>query len=93
MRFIKVDKRSTFNIHEPICIRLLTRLCLDFSQLNEHKFQKNFSDTASPMCNCGSEIDTTEYFLLRCLFFAVKRNYLFKSLLNINPHCSTLWIR
>ena len=42
MRLIKVNKRFTFNIHDPVGIRLQTRLRLDFSQLNEHKFGHNF---------------------------------------------------
>ena len=32
------------------------------------------------MCDCGFEIDSTEHFLLRCPFFAVERNDIFKRL-------------
>ena len=42
MRLIKVNKRFAFNMHDPVDIRLLTRLRLDFTQLNEHEFGHNF---------------------------------------------------
>ena len=37
MSFIKVDQ--CFTIHDPIGIRLLAKLSLDFSQLNKQKFR------------------------------------------------------
>ena len=39
----------------------------------------------SPICDCGSEIDSREHFLFTLSIFAVGRNHLFKSLLNIKP--------
>ena len=38
MRFIKLDKRSDFSIHDPIGIGLVAILFVDISQLNEFKF-------------------------------------------------------
>ena len=63
MRFIKVDKCFTLNLHDLISIRLVTRLRLDFNQLNAFKFRHNFWDTMSPMCGCGSEAESKEHFL------------------------------
>ena len=74
MRFIKVNKYSTFNIHNPIDIRFLTRLSLNFEQ----KFQNNFWDTVSPICDCGYEIESTEHFLLHSSFTIAERNHPFK---------------
>ena len=74
---------STFNVHNPIDLRFLTRILLKFSQLNEHKSRNNFRDSVSPMCCCGSEILSTEHILLHCLYFHAERNYFFKSLHNI----------
>ena len=65
LSFIRVKSRSVFSIHDPIGIKLLTRLRLGFSHLNEHKFRHNFRDTVSAMCDCGSEIESTQHFLLR----------------------------
>ena len=70
--------RSTFNIHDPLAITLVTRLRLDFSQLNEFKFRRNIRDTMSPMYDCSAEIESMEHFLL-------ERNHLFKSLHYIKP--------
>ena len=70
--------RSSFNIHDPLAITLVTRLRLDFSQLNEFKFRHNIRDTMSPMYDCGTEIESTEHFLF-------ERNHLFKSLHYIKP--------
>ena len=78
MRFIKVNKRSTFNMYDPIGVILVKRLPLDLHQLNEFKFRHSFSDIVSPICDCGSEIESTEHFLL-------ESNHLFKSLPNIKP--------
>ena len=64
MRFLKVDKFFTFNIYDPIDVRLLTRLHLDFSQLNEHKLLHIFRDTVSPMFEFGSEIYSRKHFTL-----------------------------
>ena len=40
--FIKTSKNSVFAIHDNNGIKLLTRLRLNFSHLNEHKFRRNF---------------------------------------------------
>ena len=48
-------KNSLFNVHNPIGWKYLTRLRLNFSHLNEHKFHHNFRDTANPLCCCNTE--------------------------------------
>ena len=48
--------RSTCKINDPIDMRLLARLCLDISQLNERKFRHTFRNTASSLCDCSSEM-------------------------------------
>ena len=58
---------------------------MGFSHLHEHKFRHNFRDTVSTMCDCGSEIESTQHFLLRCPFFNDERKKLFKSLHDIKP--------
>ena len=83
MSFIKVNKCSTFNIHDPTSIRILTRLRLDVSQLNEHKLGRDFRNTVSPICAFGSELNCKGHFHLRCPVFTVEKNHLFKSLNNI----------
>ena len=55
---------------------LLTRLRLQFSHLNDHKFGHNFRDCVSPMYDCGAETETTSHFFLSCQFFAIERQKL-----------------
>ena len=59
LEFIRPKPNSTFNIHNPLGIKYLTRLRVGFSHLKEHKFRHNFQDSRDPMCNCGSGIETT----------------------------------
>ena len=42
--FLSLNQRSLFSIHDPVGVKLLTRLRLQFSHLNEHKFRHNFKD-------------------------------------------------
>ena len=68
MKFLSLQERSLFSTHDPTGAKLLTKLRLKFSHLNEHKFRHNFKDIKVAMCGCGSETETTEHFFLRCPF-------------------------
>ena len=67
-KLIKCKKKenSIFSIYDQLVVKLLTRLRLQSSHLNEHKGRHGFGDTINGMCACGSEVETTERFLLRC---------------------------
>ena len=73
-------------------IRLLTKCCLEFSSLNEHKFRHNF-DCLNPFCNCGMAKEDNEHFFLHCLHFNELRQNLLgqlsrvlnKDALNLDP--------
>ena len=53
LSFIRPKGNSVFDIHDASGIKLLlSRLRLNFSHLNEHKFRHNFNDTVDPMCTC-----------------------------------------
>ena len=69
---IRPPKRSVFKISDIVGVRLLTRLRLGFSHLQEHKFRHNFS--SSSRCICGDGDERTEHFLLRCPHFANTRS-------------------
>ena len=89
-------ENSLFSIYNPLGVKCLTRLRLQFSHLNKHKFRHGFSDTINPMCACGTEIETTEHFFLRCHFYSTQRLELFENLnkvgfnLNENNQVNTL---
>ena len=59
LSFIRPVQRSTFNIFDPIRIKLFTQLRLDLSHLNEHRFRHNFQDCMNPLCSCSLEIENT----------------------------------
>ena len=61
MKFFSLQERSLFSIYDPTGVKLLTRLRLKFSHLNEHKFSHNFKDTVVAMCDCVKESETTEH--------------------------------
>ena len=63
-------ENSLYNVHDHIEVKLLSRLRLQFTHLNEHKFRHGFDETVNPMCACGTEVETTEHFLLRCHCFS-----------------------
>ena len=68
--FIRPKENSVFAIHDTKGLKLLTRLRLNFSHLNEHKFRHGFKDTVDPVCKCGVETETTLHFLLRCRLYS-----------------------
>ena len=79
MKFLPLQKRSLFSIHDLTGVKLLTRVRVKFIHLNEHKFRSNFKNTVVPMGDCGTETDTTEHFFLCCLFFVTERQNLFNN--------------
>ena len=51
--FIRPKENSVYAVHDISGLKLITRLRLNFSHLNEPKFRHNFKDTINPMCSCG----------------------------------------
>ena len=58
LNFIRPCANSIFDIHNPLGIKLLTRLRLGLSHLHEHKFRHCFQDTLNPLCECGKNIES-----------------------------------
>ena len=71
---------STYRIHNPVGISLLTRLRLGLSHLNEHKFRHNFADCVNPLCPCSIKPETTLNFSLHCCSFLNIRRKLFEKI-------------
>ena len=82
--FIRPKENSIYAIHDISGLKLLTRLRLNFSHLNEHKFRHNFKDTINPMCSCGFEPETTDHYLLRCKLYTGLRLDLLNEMYTIN---------
>ena len=63
---------STYRIHNPIGIKLLTRLHLGLSHLTEHKFRHNIVDCVNPLCSCSvkPEIYKSDIWLLKVSLYS-----------------------
>ena len=75
---------SIFDIHNPLGIKLLTRLLLGLSHLHEHKFRHCFQDTLNRLCECGKDIESTVHFFLYCTNFLIARQAPFQKIRNID---------
>ena len=75
---IRPSKNPTYNIRDILGIRLLTKLRVEFSALNGHRFKHNFA-CLSPMCVCGTGTEDNEHFLLHCPLYSILRQDLFTS--------------
>ena len=71
-------------------VKLLSRLRLDFSHLNEHKVRHGFKDGTNCMCDCGSALETTLHFLLQCQQYSTIRLELLNSIHNVDPKIKKL---
>ena len=67
--FFNFKQKSLFPIHDPAGVKLLSRLQLKFSHLNEHKFRHNFKDAPNPMVTVAPKLkqQTTLSFVARFL--------------------------
>ena len=84
MEFIRPSPNSIFYIYNPYGIKLLTRLRLGLSHLNEHKFKHGFNDTTNPICVCGGGIESINHFFLHFLEYFEARQTLFDNIQSID---------
>ena len=84
------DANYTYRIHNLVGIRLLTRLRLGLSHLNEHKFRHNFADYVNVLCSCSIKLETTLHFFLHCRNFLNIRRKLFDKIKLIDETLSQL---
>ena len=89
--FRKTEESLLFNVHNPIGVKYLNKLRLNFSHLNEHKFHHNFRDTVNPLRCYNSETETSSHYLLRCNLFFEQTTKLLENLKNLDSnllsHC------
>ena len=74
---------SYCNIHNPVGLKLLSRLRVGLSRLNEHKFKHNFSNCINFLCSCSLEVESTTHFFLHDLCFFSIRKIFFNQLISI----------
>ena len=80
---IRPSKNPTNKIRDILGIRLLTKLRVEFSALNGHRFKHNFA-CLSPMYVCGTGTEDNEHFLLHCPLCSILRQDLFDQLSDID---------
>ena len=71
IKVIRTIENSVFGVSDIYDTKLLTRLKLNFSHLNEHKFRHNFKNAVNPMCNYVAATETTIHYLLCCWIYSV----------------------
>ena len=79
LKFGRPIQNSIFKIHDPLGIKLLTRLRLGLSHLNEHRFRHNFQDCLNPLSSCSLEVESNIHFFLHCQHFIQSRQTLLDS--------------
>ena len=84
MEFIRPSPNSIFDIYNPYGIKLLTRLRLGLSHLNEHKFKHGFNDTISFICIWGGDIESINHLFLHCPEYCEARPALFDNIQSID---------
>ena len=90
LQFIRPSPNSIFNCHNPKGVKLLTRLRLGLSHLRDHKFKHSFQDSLNPICNCGTNVETTTHYLLHCPLFSDERLILINNIRNIDNNILNL---
>ena len=90
LKFIRPNAAHVFDVTDHFGLKLLTRLRLGLSHLNEHKFRHNFHDTINPLCSCSLEPETVSHFLLHCPYHNIHRKTLFDSFSAIDESISDL---
>ena len=89
LSFIRPIESNVFNIFDPIGLKLLTRLRLGFSHLNEHRFRHNFQNCLNPLCSCSLEVEDTVHYLLHCHNFRHHRLNLINSVNALSDNFET----
>ena len=69
LKVIRPQPSATFNVCNFVGLRILTRLRLGLSHLNEHRFNHNSQNCINPLCTCSLEVESTSHFFLHCLHY------------------------
>ena len=66
LKFVRPSSNLSFNCHNSIVIKYITRIRLGLSHLREHKFKHSLQDTLNPICNCVNDVKSGIHFFLHC---------------------------
>ena len=88
LKYIRPSPNSFYGCQNIMGLKLVIRLRLDLSHLREHKFKHRFQDTLNPLCNCGTDVESSIHFLPQCPSYINERCTLMSNLNRINPQIS-----
>ena len=86
LQFIVPTLNRIFNCHKPIGTKLITRLRLGLSHLQDHKFKHKFLDCLNPITSCGNNIETTVPYLLLCPIFSDEWSFFSRTFWSIDEN-------
>ena len=90
IKIIWLIPNSVFGIFNPQGLKLITRLRLGLSHLNEHRFKHNFNDCINPLCTCRLDIESTVHYFLHCNYYKSARISLSNGLNSVDRTLSSL---
>ena len=73
LSLFRPERKSIFNIFNPIGVRNIFYLRVGLSPLRSHKKCHGFIDTPSEICICNDGIENTNHFLFVCCIFTNQR--------------------
>ena len=76
LKFVRPAPNSIFQCHNPKGIKYLIWLRVNFRHVLEQKFKLSFEDTNNLFCTCSLEGETTNRFILHCLYYENERHIL-----------------
>ena len=82
LKIIRPLENSTYKIWDISGVKLLTKLRVQFSALNGHRFKHAFN-CLSPVCPCGKDNENNKHFLLHCPLYDMLRRDLFDQLSDV----------
>ena len=62
--------KPVYTVHNPVGLKLLTRLRFGLSHLNQHKFNHNFQGCLNPLCTCSLEVESVSHFFLHSHYYS-----------------------
>ena len=89
LSFVKAKSNFIFSVCYGYSIKFISRLRLNFSNLNEQKVCHGSRDGTNTMRDCGSGTVTTLHFILQCQQYQTRLE-LFNSIYSLDPKVRNL---
>ena len=66
LKFGRPSSNHVYKTRDPFGLKLLTRLRLGLSHLDEHRFNHNFDSCINPLCSCSLKVESPKQVFLHC---------------------------